>query len=132
MLNNILNGYRPLIIKLGVISLLAFCITFALTPSRAQNTPQQDPKSFELNAKLKCGPTADILKELKETAGEIVVAYGTSDDNDKVFVSIWTNPKSNTWTFILTNSVKPEISCVMHSGQNFKIRIPEQKGQYSI
>lgn len=134
MLNNILNGYRPLITKLGVISLLAFCIAFALTPTNAKDTPVapgQASPYFDLPTVLKCGPTNDFLEIVQGKAEEELIAVGNSDDDSQYVISIWTSPKTGTWTIALMDTKYPSITCIVHTGKNFKIKVPAQKGKYS-
>lgn len=132
MLNNILNGYRPLITKIGVISLLAFCITFALTPTQATEDKSAPPNPiFDLPATLKCGPTKIFIDEVKGKAEEELVAYGQSDDSNQYVISIWTNFKTKSWTVALMDVRVPAITCIMHTGNNFNFKVPDVKGKYS-
>lgn len=131
MLNNILNGYRPLITRLGVISLLAFCIAFLVTPGSAKETtpaPTPAPNYFEVPTKLVCGLTDDFIRGAKEAAEEQVFALGESDDDKNYIVSFWANFKTKTWTVAITDVKQPQYTCIMHTGKGLKFNVP---GKYS-
>lgn len=124
MLNNILNGYRPLIIKLGVISLLAFCIAFAVSPGNAQNSNPGTPKIFEVPSNLICSSTEDFLKSIQGSAREQIFAMGESDNSSNYIVSFWTNPKTKSWTIAINDVTVPEITCILHTGEKLMIKFP--------
>jgi hypothetical protein len=113
MLNNTLNGWRPAIIKLGVISLLAFCIFFTW-PATAE--------VFKLDSQWTCGKTEDLTKELK-AAGEDVVAVGSIDG--LVMFTLWANSKTRTFTAVGTPTKNPEMSCIIIHGDKLSILAPK-------
>ena len=70
---------------------------------------QQDP--------LFCKPHANILATLNEKYGEYVMAYAV--DNQGRIIEIFRNPKTKTWTVIVT--VANDLSCVVRAGQKMEI-----------
>jgi hypothetical protein len=132
MLNNILNGYRPLIIKIGVISLLAFCISFVFSSLHAQEAKPEGapgvPNYAEVPTKMICGATEDFLRGVKETAEEQIFGMGQSDETDEYILTFWTNYKTKTWTIALTDVKNPEFTCIVHTGKKLQIIM---SGKYS-
>lgn len=121
MLNNILNGYRPLIIKFGVILLLAFCISFIFSSLHAQEAKPETPNYAEVPTKMICGKTKDFLRGVKEAAEEQMFGMGQSDDNEEYILTFWVNYKTKTWTIALTDAKHPEFTCVVHTGKKLQI-----------
>jgi hypothetical protein len=117
MLNNILNGYRPLITKLGVISLLAFCIFFVFTSLQAKEADK--PSYVEIPSTLVCGETRLFLNGVRN-AGEVPFGVGNSDDDENYIVTFWANFKTQTWTIAVTDKTQPNITCVMQTGNKLK------------
>lgn len=113
MLNNIQNGWRPAIIKLGVISLLAFCIFFTW-PATAE--------VFKLESQWTCGETTQLAKELNN-AGEEVIAVGQIDG--VVLFTLWSNPKTRTFTAVATSTSKPDLSCIIVHGEKLTTTTPK-------
>ena len=114
MLNNTLNGWRPAIIKLGVISLLAFCITLYTWPASAQ--------VFKLESSWTCGKTEELASGLK-AAGEDVIMVGSIDG--VVVFSLWANSKTRTFTAVGTPVANPETSCIIIHGDKLSIMSPK-------
>jgi hypothetical protein len=113
MLNNIPSGWRPATIKLGVISLLAFCIFFAW-PVAAE--------VFKLNSQWTCGPSEDLTKELR-SLNEEVVMVGQIDD--VILVTMWANSKTRTFTAVATPMARAEISCIIVHGNKLATVSPK-------
>jgi hypothetical protein len=113
MLNNILNGWRPATIKLGIISLIAFCIFFAW-PATAE--------VFKLDSQWTCGKTDDLVKELRQANEEIVIG-GVIDD--VVVFTLWANSKTRTFTAVATPNAKPEMSCIIVHGNKLFTTSPK-------
>jgi hypothetical protein len=107
MLNNTQNGWRPATIKLGVISLLAFCIFFTW-PATAE--------VFKLESQWTCGKTLDLGKEL-QGAGEQIVGTGKIDG--VVMMTIWVNTTTRSWTIVATPVATPDTSCIIIHGDSF-------------
>lgn len=117
MLNNILNGYRPLIIKIGVISLLVLCV-FPYAWSAAEDV-------FEIKSTWTCGPTLQLGKALSESAGESIVLAGTMNEGAISF-TLWANSKTRSWTAVATSNANPEISCIIVNGENLSVIMPRE------
>jgi len=113
MLNNILNGWRPATIKLGVISLLAFCI-FLAWPVSAD--------VFKLESEWTCGETKQLTKELRAVDEEIVMV-GQIDS--VVIFSLWANQNTRTFTAVATPVAVPDKSCIIVHGTNLSITPPK-------
>lgn len=109
MLNNILNGWRPLTTKLGIGFLIGFVIVFSW-PVAAE--------VFHLDTKWVCGDTLQLGKEL-QAAGEQIVGVGSMDE--VIMVSIWVNIESRSWTIVASPLSKKETSCIVVRGDKFKV-----------
>ena len=88
-------------------------ILFLLWPLSVQS--QQDP--------LFCKPHANILATLNEKYGEYVMAYAV--DNQGRIIEIFRNPKTKTWTVIVT--VANDLSCVVGAGQKMEVPSTDNK-----
>ena len=108
MLNNILNGWRPAITKLGIISLIVL-VTFYTWPVNAE--------VFKLESNWTCGKTLDLGKEL-QGAGEQIIGTGKIDG--VVMMTIWVNTTTRSWTMVATPVATPDTSCIIIHGDNFK------------
>jgi len=108
MLNNILNGWRPLTTKLSLGILLGFVIVFSW-PVAAE--------VFNLDTKWVCGDTLQLGKELR-AAGEQIVGVGSMDE--VIMIAIWVNVESRSWTIVASPRSKKETSCIVIHGNNFK------------
>lgn len=109
MLNNTPNGWRPAITKIGIISLIAFCIAFFAWPVNAE--------VFKLESQWTCGETLALGKEL-QGAGEQIVGTGKIDG--VVIMTIWVNTTTRSWTMVATPVATPDTSCIIIHGDNFK------------
>lgn len=114
MLNNILNGWRPAITKIGFITLLAFCVAFLAWPVNAE--------VFKLDSQWTCGKTTELATELK-AAGEDVVMVGSIDG--VVVFTLWANPNTRTFTAVATPKAKPETSCIIIHGDKLSVMPPK-------
>lgn len=65
-----------------------------------------------------CDKTTFIFQTLKKEYYEIPVLTGKADDIAKSTMSIWTNPKTNSWTIVAT---KDDLSCIIGVGSDLKI-----------
>lgn len=65
-----------------------------------------------------CESTDVVFQSLKRDYGEIPVVLGKADDVAGSTMSIWTNPKTNSWSIVAT---KGETSCIIGVGDNLKI-----------
>jgi hypothetical protein len=114
MLNNILNGWRPLITKVGIVSLLILVIAFLAWPANAE--------VFKLESSWTCGKTQDLANGLK-AAEEDVIAVGSIDG--VVMFSLWANSKTRTFTAVGTSVADPETSCIIIHGGKLSIMLPK-------
>ena len=114
MLNNIQNGWRPLITKVGIVSLLSLAIAFFAWPANAE--------VFKLDSQWTCGKTEDLAKELRQ-ANEEIVMVGSIDD--VVVFTLWANSKTRTFTAVATPTAKPETSCIIVHGNKISIAPPK-------
>jgi hypothetical protein len=108
MLNNILNGWRPLTTKLGIGFLVGFVVVCSW-PVAAE--------VFNLDTKWVCGDTKQLGKEL-QAGGEQIVGVGTMDE--VIMVTIWVNVESRAWTIVASPLAKKETSCIVIHGDKFK------------
>lgn len=108
MLNNILNGWRPLITKLAIIGILLYLVAKCIPVLAA---------SVVVDSKWTCGPSKDVGEALIGN-GEDIIATGIVDD---LFVmSFWANRDTREWTLVLTDNKNREISCVVAYGSKLK------------
>jgi L-lactate permease len=114
MLNNTQNGWRPLITKVGIVSLLAFAIAFFAWPVNAE--------VFKLDSQWTCGKTEELAAGLK-AAGEDVIAAGSIDG--VVMFSLWANSKTRTFTAVGTPIADPKTSCIIIHGDKLSILAPK-------
>jgi hypothetical protein len=114
MLNNIQNGWRPVITKVGIVSLLAFGIAFFAWPANAE--------VFKLESSWTCGKTEELASGLK-AAGEDVIMVGSIDG--VVVFSLWANSKTRTFTAVGTPVANPETSCIIIHGDKLSVMSPK-------
>jgi hypothetical protein len=108
MLNNILNGWRPLITKLAVIGILLYLVAKCIPVLAA---------SVVVDSKWTCGPSKEVGEALSSN-GEDIIATGTVDN---LFVmTFWANRDTREWTLVLTDNNNREISCVVVYGSKLK------------
>lgn len=108
MLNNILNGWRPLITKLAIIGILLYLLVKGIPVLAA---------SVVVDSKWTCGPSKEVGEALLAN-GEDIIATGIVDD---LFVmSFWANRDTREWTLVLTDNKNREISCVVAYGSKLK------------
>lgn len=110
MHNNTQNGSLPVTIKIVFATLLAFFIVFFTWPALAQ--------VYELESKWTCGETQALGKELQKV-GEQIVGAGKMDG--VVTMTLWVNTTTLTWTVVATPDVRPDTSCIVITGDNFKV-----------
>ena len=98
-------------------------LLFMLMPMKAL---ANDP--FQTAIPVQCGSTEMLLDGIKSRYGEEVIfmAPSKNSEGDDLFHSLWLNPKTFTWTFIVVNKQKGS-TCVFASGENFKL-FPLQQG----
>jgi hypothetical protein len=114
MLNNILNGWRPLITKIAIFGLLLYLIAKCIPVLAA---------SVIVDSKWTCGPSLEVGATLNAN-GEDIIATGVVDD---LFVmTFWANRDTREWTLVLTDNKNREISCVVAYGSKLRT-IPSTK-----
>lgn len=114
MLNNTLNGWRPLITKLAIIGILLYLVAICIPVLAA---------SVVVDSKWTCGPSKEVGETLS-TNGEDIIATGIVDD---LFVmSFWANRETREWTLVLTDNKNRDISCVVAYGSKLRT-IPSTK-----
>jgi len=99
-----------------IISLLAVLL---VPVSNAEVQP------YEVELPMICGDSTNLVKGLREKYGEeiIMMSEGVNSIGDQLYHSLWINPDSQTWTFVVVNKQK-ETLCVMASGDNFTFFFP--------
>lgn len=73
--------------------------------------------------KAPCFDTNELFAELKRKYKETPIMLGSVSDQASSTMSLWINPKEETWTII---STKNDTSCVIGSGVDFKL-VPIRK-----
>jgi hypothetical protein len=107
MLNNILNGWRPLITKLAIVVILLYVIVKGI-PVLAAGA---------VDSKWNCGTSAEVGEALMEY-GEEVIATGVVED--LFLMTFWANRSERSWTLVFTDNKNREISCVVAYGTKLK------------
>jgi len=82
--------------------------------------------AFELQLPIMCGPSQNLLEGLRERYKEeiIFMAPSKNEDGEDLAHSFWVNPRTKTWSFIVTNKQK-QTTCVISSGDNFQLFPPQ-------
>ena len=80
---------------------------------------------FELQLPILCGPTDNMLKGIKDRYGETMIFFSPSKNEiaEDLIHSLWVNPKTETWSFVVENKQK-DTTCVISSGDKFGILPP--------
>lgn len=102
--------------KLQHFLIMLACLS--LTASSAQDAPEA------LTVELSCFDTKELFSELKNTYQEKLIITGIANDEAKSIMSIWMDPKTNSWTIVAT---KENTSCVIGTGVDLKI-VPTKRG----
>jgi hypothetical protein len=108
MLNNILNGWRPLITKLAIIGVLLYILVKSIPVLASGGI---------VDSKWNCGTSAEVGQALIEY-GEEVIATGAVED--LFLMTFWVNRDERNWTLVLTDNKNREISCVVAYGTKLK------------
>jgi hypothetical protein len=107
MLNNIQNGWRPVITKIAIVCGLVYLISVCL-PVLAS--------AFNVDSKWTCGTSAEVGESLSDN-NEDVVATGIVGQNDFI-MTFWANSTGD-WTLVATGK-DGEHSCVVVHGKKFR------------
>lgn len=119
MLNNIQNGWRPLINKIAIFLVVTFAVfTFLMSalPAVAQS-------SFLADSKWQCGGTQGLARLLSDN-GEEITAVGTIGDDEMLF-TLWINKETREWTAVATPGNKKDVSCIVLSGTKIRTLVPK-------
>ena len=108
MLNNILNGWRPLTTKLAIIVILLYILVKCIPALAA---------GVIVDSKWNCGTSAEVGEALIEY-GEEMIATGVVED--LFLMSFWVNRDERSWTVVLTDNKNREVSCVVAYGTKLK------------
>jgi hypothetical protein len=108
MLNNILNGWRPLTTKIVIISFLLYIIVKSIPALAA---------GVMVDSKWNCGTSIEVGAALIEY-GEEVIATGAVED--MFIMTFWVNRETRSWTIVLTDNKDKEVSCVVAYGTKLK------------
>ena len=78
--------------------------------------------AFELQLPIVCGPTDNILNGLRNKFQEEIIFMSPSQNEtgDELFHSLWVNPDTQTWSFVVVNKPK-KTTCVIASGDKFQL-----------
>ncbi len=88
--------------------LIAGALLLAATPALAQQRPR-------------CGPRADVLKQLSSTYREAPVAVGIGSNGR--LLEVVASVDGATWTVLVTST--DGISCMMMSGETWELALPQ-------
>ena len=80
----------------------------------------------EVELPMTCGDSTNLVNGLREGYGEEIamMSLGVNSIGDQLYHSLWINPETQSWTFVVVNRQK-ETLCVMASGDNFTFFFPD-------
>ncbi len=76
---------------------------------------QSEPEVIETQAF--CDATEKIVKDLTSKYGETPILIGSSGDVAKSTMTVWTNPKTKSWSIVATSK---DVSCIIGVGDRLK------------
>jgi hypothetical protein len=113
MLNNTLNGWRPVITKIAGIALAIYALSVCLPVLAA---------AFSVDSKITCGPTNEVRDALVGNDEQIIA---TGKVSDEVLMTFWAN-KVEDWTIVITSKSSKETSCVVLYGGGLRTLKPKE------
>ena len=75
-------------------------------------------ETFTTPLEAVCDDTQLVTKRLFNSFGEVPIIRGLTSDVSGTIMTMWINPKENTWTIIAT---KDNTTCVIGYGKDFKL-----------
>jgi hypothetical protein len=111
MLNNTPSGWRPLITKLAIITLVLFLVLKCLPVLAAV---------FQTNAPWTCATSEEVVGGLASVGEELVITGEV--DSLELLMTIWASRTTGTWTIVASGMGADEtsLSCVVLTGKNLK------------
>jgi hypothetical protein len=89
---------------------------------------QSEPEVIDTQAY--CDTTEKIVKDLTAKYGETPILIGSSGDVAKSTMTLWTNPKTKSWSIIATSK---ETSCIIGVGDKLKtVNLNEIRTQHVL
>ena len=90
------------------------------TPVAAQD---EQVDGYTVNVPINCTKGIEpLLQLIKKKYGEDIIFMGQSESNggQKIYTSMWVNPQTATWSYIVVNK---EIghACIVGSGSGFQV-----------
>ena len=85
-------------------------------------TAQAQQGGFVTNLPVACGPTENVISEIKEDFGEELLFLGGAHNENKqeLYTSVWGNTKTGTFTVVITNK-QEELSCILTDGDGHQL-----------
>jgi hypothetical protein len=75
-------------------------------------------ETFTTPLEAVCDDTQIVTKRLFNSFGEVPIIRGLTSDVSETVMTMWINPKENSWTILAT---KDKITCVIGYGKDFKL-----------
>ena len=75
-------------------------------------------ETFTTPLEAVCDDTQLVTKRLFNSFGEVPIIRGLTSDVSGTIMTLWINPKENSWTILAT---KDKITCVIGYGKDFKL-----------
>lgn len=75
-------------------------------------------ESFTTPMEAICDDTTIVTKRLSNSFNEVPIIRGLTSDVSGTMMTLWINPRENTWTILAT---KDKITCVIGYGKDFKL-----------
>ena len=75
-------------------------------------------ETFTTPLEAVCDDTQIVTKRLFNSFGEVPIIRGLTSDVSGTIMTMWINPKENSWTILAT---KDKITCVIGYGKDFKL-----------
>lgn len=85
--------------------------------------PQASNANEIITTEIYCDKTSTIMNTLRKEYKELPFSFGKANDEAGSTMSLWINPTTKTWTILAT---KKEVTCVIGTGQDFKL-VPYDK-----
>ena len=82
---------------------------------------QAQTGGFRTNLPIVCGPTENIIGEIKEDFGEEILFMGGGVNNlgHELYTTVWGNEKTGTFTVVITNK-QEKLTCILTDGDGYQ------------
>lgn len=102
---------------------LIFALTFLML---APISAQEQVNGYQVNVPINCTEAIDpVLELIKRDYGEEMIFMGESStvNNSTLYVSLWINPQTQSWSYIVVNKEVGH-ACIVGSGKGYQFMMP--------